>query len=209
MEPDPLRHDDDGQSSETHTSAKSIVVWLAVSLLMAIAVSFATAAAPSRIRLIGLLPAAFGCLVGWLVARIALHFEASPSRRVTIFVAALLALGGWFGATWETFRLEEKNSPKSPTDQLAARMMKEFEQQAKRSGVETPISASPGPFQTFLSRRIRQLGDWSSPWPECFWVAEAIVAATVAGILSNRTARNFKRGDGFQPPQSSFSNQPN
>jgi hypothetical protein len=183
---DRQKPNDDAMSRQSHTGRTSTPTWLAASLLATGAISLAAAHAPPRIRLIGLFPIGFGLLVGWLLVRLASQFETFPSRRVLVTAAALLALGGWIGTTWETFRIDETLSVKSPQDELAARMMREFDQQTKGAGPEQSRPSTVASFRTYLSRRIRQLGDWPSPWPECFWLAESVAAAVAGGIIASR-----------------------
>ncbi len=188
---------DNGQSEPSRGNA-SVVTWFTACVITVTALSIAAAHAPSRIRLIGLFSIAFGLVVGWGVIRLASQLQAEPGRRFTVFTAALLSLCGLIGSNWQTSRLDELHSMQSGKDALAARLIKEFERQDNQSGINKPSRSEVTEFQKYLSRRLQNLGNWTSPWPECFWVTELIAATAAAGWMSNQSmpanARNVPEG---------------
>ncbi len=176
---------DNGQS-ETNRHSVSILTWFTACAFTITALSIAAAHAPARIRLIGLFSIAFGLVVGWGVVRIASQLQAQPGRRFTVFTAALLSLCGLIGSTLQTSRLDESHSMQSGNDALAARLIKEFEWHDNQSGSNKPSRTNVTAFQAYLSRRLQNLGNWSSPWPECFWLTELIATAIAAGWMSHQ-----------------------
>ena len=165
----------------------SVALWLIASTLATMLLAFAAAYAPARIRLIGLFLLAFGLLIGWLVARLAVACDAAVSRRMTIVVAVFVAFAGAMVATWETARLEESRRTKSGNEGLAERLIRELEIQMPASKRSSPGIDALATFRQHLHHRVRQLGDWASPWPEVFWVTELIAAAIASGWASTRT----------------------
>lgn len=172
--------------SSHRTSVISVLVWLTASLALTMAISFAAGRAPERIRLIGIFSIVFGSTIGWIVARLARELDAQPSRRLLAIAAFLLAIAGWTAVTGETFRLEEMHDVKLPSDGLAAQMMKDFERQVKGTDLEIPRPNLLTSFRSFLARRIQNIGDWPSPWPECVLFSESIGAAFAAVVISSR-----------------------
>jgi hypothetical protein len=163
-----------------------MLAWLLACVVLVTGLSLAAAHAPPRIRLIGLFAVAFGLLTGWGVVLLAGRLQCHPAHPVAVMVAALLSIVGLIGATWETARVEEARRSKSGQDVLAARLMEEVA--ARTSGGATEVSGGPAwiAFRRHLSRRVRQLGLWPSPWPEVLWVAELLAAAAASVWMSNR-----------------------
>ncbi len=181
----------------SHSPSSSPWAWCVASLVITTALSLAAAHAPPRIRLIGLFSVAFGLLIGWLLAVLAEKLVSHPSRLVMSLVAAILTLGGLIGCGWETFRLEQSRLAKSPNDDLALRLMEGMKAQGG-AGDATPAKPSTlTAFRSHLSRRLRQLGDWPSPWPELFWLTELAAGASASvwalrrfhGVSSSSTDR--------------------
>ncbi len=188
---------DKGQTEPTRRGAL-VVTWFTACVIIVAALSIAAAHAPPRIRLIGLFSIAFGLIVGWGVVRLASQLQTEPGRRFTVFTAALLSLCGLSGATLQTSRLDESHSIQSGKDALALRLIKEFERQDNQSGSNKPSRSEVTEFQKYLSRRLQNLGNWTSPWPECFWVTELTAATAAAGWMSYQSmsagARNVPEG---------------
>jgi xanthosine utilization system XapX-like protein len=178
--------DQQGAAATPLASRSSTLVWIAACLLATIAVSLVAAQAPPRIRLIGIFPVMLGLLIGGLVVWLAEKLDAVASRRFQVVAAMLLAVGGWGGLTWETFRRDEVLSVKSANQELAARLMKEFEQQTNTPHLELDRPTTVKAFRAYLARRVQQLGDWSRPWPELFWGLELVMTGVAAGWVSTR-----------------------
>ena len=173
--------------TEPRSGGSSVLIWLSACLIAVTALSIAAAHAPSRIRLIGLFSMAFGLVVGWVIVRLASQLEAEPGRRFIVVTAMLLSLGGLIGSTWQTSRLAESSTGLSGKDALAARLIKELEQQSNAPGSENQRRSEVTGFQKYLLRRLQKLGNWTSPWPECFWVTELVAATIAAGWMSSRS----------------------
>ena len=199
MEPDRKESNEEGSSLHLGGGKMSWLAWLVASLFATVVISLAAAHAPPRVRLIGLFPIASGLLTGWLLAWLSRQFEVAPSRRVSAMVGVLLALGGWIGTTWETYRLDELLLTKSPNDELAARMMQEFDQQSKGADVAASRPSVASPFRAYLSRRIRQLGTWPRPWPECFWLLECAAASLSGGMIASGAFQPANKAKTAQP----------
>ena len=184
--------------TEPRSGSSSVLIWLSACVIFVTALSIAAAHAPARIRLIGLFSIAFGLVVGWIVVRLASQLESAPGRCFSMITAMLLSLSGLIGSTWHTSRLVEASSGLSGKDALAARLIKELEQQANESGNENRCRSEVTEFQKYLSRRLQKLGNWTSPWPECFWVTELVAATIAAGWMSSQGlkpgARNVAEG---------------
>jgi len=178
--------DQQGAAATPHANRSSTFVWIAACLVATIAVSLVAAQAPPRIRLIGIFPVMLGLLIGGLVVWLARKLDAVASCRFQVVAAMLLAVAGWGGLTWETFRRDEVLSVKSANQELAARLMKEFEQQTNAPHIELDRPTTLKAFRSYLARRVQQLGDWLSPWPELFWGLELIMTGVGAGWASTR-----------------------
>lgn len=178
--------DADGSSPMNSSSRSALFLWLAASMAATAVISIGPANAPPRVRLIGLLPVAYGLSIGWIIVWMKRQLEVRPSQRMVIIAAMFIAPIGWIGVTWESYRLDKAMSVAAPKDQLAAQLIKEFE---KQSGMTTGTSLEglerPS-FSRYLAKRVKQLGEWSSPWPECFWVAEILAVAAMASYVAGR-----------------------
>ena len=166
------------------SGGSSVLSWFCASIIAVTAISIAAAHAPPRIRLIGLFSIVFGLMVGWVVVWLESQLQAEPGRRFAVVTAVLLSLCGLIGSTWQSSRLDELRSMQSGKDALAARLIKEFEQQDKQPVSDHQRRSEVTEFQKYLSRRLKNLGNWTTPWPECFWVSELIAAAIAAGWMS-------------------------
>ena len=165
------------------TIGSSVAVWLMVCVIATVGMSLTAAHAPARIRLIGLFSIAFGAMIGWLMVLLANKLESNPPRPLIGLFAAILTLGGLIGYTLEAIRIEDSVQTKSANDEMALRLLN----QMKASGgkVETPDMSAMARYRGYLARRIKQLGDLQSPWPEVVWLVE-LFAGTAAGIwMSN------------------------
>ena len=186
---------------EVRNKENSSLVWILACCLCVGVLAVMAAHAPARVRLIGLFSVGFGLFVGWLTTRLAQLFEVRPARSTIIMLAASLTLVGFVATTWQTFRLDELTQVKSSEEELAARLMREFDRQ---QGIVTPdvaplSSLDQFRFRGYLSRRVSQLGRWPSPWPELFWCGECISAGIAAGwfaqrSLSDPTRRKLESG---------------
>ena len=153
--------------------------WLARAALVVLALSIAAAQAPARVKLLGLFSVAVGCAMGAVSAVLT---RPHPNRVSWRWLLALgsMAFAGLTGSTWLAFRADAASQAKSPQQQMAATMMK---QMARDSGGEidsAPTASVVNDFRWYLTRRVRQLGKWSSPWPELFWSLEMLAGSVAA-----------------------------
>ena len=172
---------------EFRASRSATLAWLTACLLSITALSLAAAHAPPRIRLVGLFSVAFGLFVGKLLVLLAAQFEAHPSRRAIVVLASILSFAGLIGSTWETARLEEVRRIQSGNEGVAARLIEEFVMRIDHADQDVSDSSAMAVFRRHLIRRIRQLGEWKSPWPEILWLAELIAAVAASGWMSSRS----------------------
>lgn len=167
-------------SAEPPVATSPGVAWLVLGLIVMAGLSLVAAQAPPRIRLIGLFSIGFGLLVGWLLRLIADMQVAQPSHRAIGIAACVLTGCGLVAVTWQNYRREAASFSADPQQVLAARMMEEMQAQSKEGITTTAGVVTKVTFQSYLVQRIRQLGHWSSPWPEAVWCAEL-----VAGMLAS------------------------
>lgn len=188
--PAELDESDDSTRDSTQGGGGSLVVWMLASLFCVAVLALAVSHAPARIRLIGLLSIGFGLLVGWLIVWLANVFEVRPSLWTLFVFAASLACGGFVLSTLQTFQLDTAMRQLSKEEELAAKLMREIDRQR---GVVKADETVVQRFREFLSRRVRQLGAWPSPWPEVFWSGESLLTGIAAGGLSVRRASASSR----------------
>ena len=168
-------------------------LWLMACSVVTTALTLASAHAPPRIRLLGLFSIGFGALIGWLTARLAIRFEARLPRRIVGLTAVVLTIGGLIGWMVETYR--QTRWPDSPKAQLNAQLhdlglqvVEDMARQIKPSAAPTQVDFfATLSFRRFLARRLAQLGDWTSPWPELFWAVEIVLAAGASYWIATRS----------------------
>lgn len=170
-------------SSAPGSTGTSVVAWFAVCVLVSAGLSLVAAHAPGRVRLLGLFSIVFGAVIGWSIVWLAQKLDARPKRTSIGLLAAVLTLGGLIGCLWETIRVEEVMHPKSANEQLAERL---YQQMQNNDGKSMPREQSPlDNYRSYLARRVRQLGDWKSPWPETLWLVELFAACAASIWVSN------------------------
>ena len=170
--------------TETARDGVPWLSWLARTTLVALALSIAAAQAPTRVKLLGLFVVGVGGAMG---AASAFFTRPHPTRISWRWLLAmsLMAGGGLAGSTWLAFRSEAASLAKSPQQQMAATMMKQMERDSGGEIPSAPSVSAVNEFRWYLARRVRQLGKWSSPWPELFWCLE-LLAGSVAAALGFR-----------------------
>jgi hypothetical protein len=153
--------------------------WLGVGLVGLTALVLAAAHAPGRIRLLGLFAIVFGGVCGWGLARIAGALRVNAGRLVGLAIVGVLVAAAETGLTLESWRLH-----------VAERRREYFEESVKtipgplrESALEElrPIFEREARFPSYLQYRVKNLGDWESPWPVLFWTGELLLG-TAAGI---------------------------
>ena len=173
------------QSRSTNTS---ILAWLAVCLVATSVLTIAAAHAPPRVRLIGLFSIGFGAIIGWLTVVLTGPLEVLVSTSTAGVVAGLLTLGGLIGCTMEIARLDDVQKSSANQEELAMRMLEQMNATSQGGSPPKPATERSS-IQKHLNRRLRQLGQWKSPWPEIFWCSELVLAASVSAWVARRSAR--------------------
>lgn len=153
--------------------------WLARTVLVVLAVSIVAAHAPARVKLLGFFSIAVGGLMGMASAFLTKPHPNRVSWR-WIWAMSLMALCGLAGSTWLAFRSDAAWQAKSPQQQMAATMMKQMERDSNGEIVSAQSPPVVDEFRWYLTRRVRQLGKWSRPWPELFWCAELLAGGVAA-----------------------------
>ena len=153
--------------------------WLARTALVVLALSIAAAQAPARVKLLGLFAVAVGGAMG---AAAAFFTKPHPKRVSWCWLSALflMAFAGLIGSTWLAFRSDAATQAKSPQQQMAATMMQRMERDSGDEIASAQATSVVNEFRWYLTRRVRQLGKWSRPWPELFWCAELLAGGAAA-----------------------------
>ncbi len=153
--------------------------WLARAALVVLTLSIVAAQAPARVKLLGLFWIGVGGAMG---VAIALITRPHPNRIPWRWRGAVCAMTfcGMIGSTWLAFRSESVLQAKSPQQQMAATMMKQMERDSDGAVIPVPAVSTVSEFNRYLTRRVRQLGAWSRPWPVWFWIGELIAGAVAA-----------------------------
>lgn len=169
--------------------------WLAAGCVVTLALTLAAVHTPPRAKLIGLFYMGFGLAIGFSISKLAQLLDAHPSRRTLAVVAAVLTLAGLIGITAETARLEFQKRSQTATNAIAMRLI-EGMKAPETPGDPTAHNSSPlAEFQRHLVRRVRQLGNLTSPWPELLWLSE-LAAGTTASVLIARRSRTLRSLEG-------------
>ena len=182
-------------SRPTETAREDVpwLSWLVRAALVVLAISIAAAHAPIRVKLLGLFSIGAGGAMG---AASAFFTKPHPDRvpRRWLAILFLMAFSGLAGSTWLAFRSEAASQAKSPQQQMAATMMKQMERDSNGEIVPATSISAVDEFRWYLTRRVKQLGSWPSPWPELFWIAELLAGGVAAawgfrfGVASSRKA---------------------
>ncbi len=175
--------------------------WLARAALVVLTLSIAAAQAPARVKLLGLFWIGVGGAMGVVIALITRPHPIRIPRRWRVAVCAM-TFCGMIGSTWLAFRSESDLQAKSPQQQMAATMMKQMERDSDGTVTSVPAVSMVSEFDRYLTRRVRQLGAWSSPWPAWFWIGE-LIAGAVAAEWGFRfgVAQSRKPGASGEPSQ--------
>jgi hypothetical protein len=166
--------------------------WLPIAVILTTAMSVAAAHVPSRVRLIGLFSVAFGLMLGWLLVQLNGKLNANLPVKFIAGIAAVLTLLGLVGSTWQLCRLDAQNRAPSANESLALKMMEQMKSQMPIDGQQKDSPSNSlseeldTSFRGYLSRRIRKLGHWSSPWPEVIWGTELLAGAAASFWIASR-----------------------
>lgn len=161
--------------------AGSIVMFVIVASIATIALALAAAHAPDRIRLLGLYSIAFGLLLAWIQVRLAAFLQMKVTFLV-IAIIGLLTLAGLVASACQTVALEPQPKLEASFHPVAALVAAQMEKENPGKAKEVPPTY-PDRFRSYLVRRVNNLGDWSSPWPEAMWVGEILLGTAGAIFL--------------------------
>jgi hypothetical protein len=195
-------------SSTTHHSPLTGLFCCLVGLT---ALTLAAAHAPGRIRLLGLFAVAFGAVCGWGLARGAAYFavtvmpvdsslkrkqrndnsrpslalQASIMRLVIVGVLIAAAETGLTLESWRLYVVELRKlyDPEASTEAVGGGqpfVPDSLLKQAREERQQVLVEKSR--FAAYLQHRVKELGDWSAPWPAVFWLGELLLG-TAAGVV--------------------------
>ena len=154
--------------------------WLAATGLALVAMSIVAAQAPARVRLLALFPIVVGGAMGAASGMFAKSMRVGVTARSVVAVGGL-ALVALAASTWQTFRLDAASRSVSPREQqMALNLMQQMERDSGGEFTAAPVASATDEFRQYLARRVRQLGAWSSPWPELFWAIELLAGGAAA-----------------------------
>ena len=170
--------------------------WLLAASVGMCLLALGAARAPERIRLLILFAVAFGALSGWALGQLARALDMN-SPRLIAGISWVLIFAGLLGSMWlmhravvakwkDHFRKDPmaqamKNLPAAGEDESPeSRAAREDMERSQQELVE---------FSTHLKHRVKQLGNWNSPFPAIFWGFEVFLGSAVGAWLAFRTAR--------------------
>jgi hypothetical protein len=178
------------------------VGWFLLCLLGVAAISGLAGHAPARVRLLLLLPVAFGLLVGSAAGYLACGLELRRSVPVAL-ISATLAVAGLVNVAWiaygELAAQARRAVQEDPQRMLALRLLEAgdmHDPQNRRSYHELRTALRPT-FGDYLASRLATTFGWRpAPWPELIWGCEVLIA----GIAAAWTTRRLMSGVGRVPP---------
>lgn len=154
--------------------------WLVAVVLVLSAIGIVAAHVPTRVKLLGL----FSVAVGWVMGAAsgafanAMRLSVTPQIVLAIGVLTLVALAA---SAQQAFRLDAASRSVSPREQqMALNLMQQMERDSGGEFTAAPVASATDEFRQYLARRVRQLGAWSSPWPELFWAIELLAGGAAA-----------------------------
>lgn len=175
--------------------------WVGIGLVGLTALVLAAAHTPGRIRLLGLFAVAFGCVCGWGLARVATALKVNAGRLTAAIIAGVLIAAAETGLTLESWRLyvvelRQIYDPEASTEVVGKgqpfvppSVLKKAREDRQR------VLEEKSRFATYVQHRVKNLGEWPSPWPIVFWAAEVLLgtAAGVAAFLASRGSGRSER----------------
>ncbi len=166
--------------SESVSTKGPFASWLGSAVLALVAISIAAAQAPARLRLLVLFPIVVGWAMGAATGMFAKAMRVGVSSRVASMVGAF-AFVALAASSWQAFRLDTAARAVSPRKQeMAMNLMRQMERDSGGEIAVTPTASVTDEFRHYLARRVKQLGVWSSPWPELFWSMELFAGSLAA-----------------------------
>ncbi len=167
-----------------------LLSWLVAVVLVLSAIGIVAAQAPARVRLLVLFPILVGGAMGAASGVFARSMRVGVTSHTVLTVGGL-ALMALAGSTWQTFRLDAASRAVSPREQqMALNLMQQMERDSGGEFTATPVASATDQFRQYLARRVRQLGAWSSPWPELFWAIELLAGGAAAMWGLRRSVRS-------------------
>ena len=157
-----------------------LLSWLAAVILILSAIGIVAAHVPTRVKLLGLFPVAVGWVIGAAsgVFAKAMRLSVTPQIVLAVGVLTLVALAA---SAQQAFLLDAASRAVSPREQqMALNLMRQMERDSGGEVSAAPVASATDEFRQYLARRVRQLGAWSSPWPELFWAIELLAGGAAA-----------------------------
>ena len=157
-----------------------LLSWLAAVILILSAIGIVAAHVPTRVKLLGLFPVAVGWVMGAAsgVFAKAMRLSVTPQIVLAVGVLTLVALAA---SAQQAFLLDAASRAVSPREQqMALNLMRQMERDSGGEVSAAPVASATNEFRQYLARRVRQLGAWSSPWPELFWAIELLAGGVAA-----------------------------
>lgn len=175
-------------TTSTQESPRSIVgylQWVGLCVVGLTALTLLAAHAPGRIRLLVLFAIVLGALCGWGMSRAAEWLGIAPKSIVATGLAGVLLAAAQVGLTLESWRLYVEDRRKEYFEDTKKGLLKPLHEQVVEK--LRPIFERETTFAAYLEHRVKNLGEWESPWPAVFWAVE-ILLGTAAGIVVFRRA---------------------
>ena len=157
-----------------------LLSWLAAVVLVLSAIGIVAAHVPTRVKLLGLFPVAVGWVIGAASGAFAkaMRLSVTPQIVLAVGVLTLVALAA---SAQQAFLLDAASRAVSPQQQqMTLNLMRQMERDSGGEVNAAPVASATDEFRQYLARRVRQLGAWSSPWPELFWAIELLAGGVAA-----------------------------
>ena len=164
--------------------------WLVAVVLVLSAIGIVAAHVPTRVKLLGLFPVAVGWVMGAASGVFAKTMRLSVTQQI-VQAVGVLTLVALAASAQQAFLLDAASRAVSPREQqMALNFMQQMERDSGGEFTATPVASAADQFRQYLARRVRQLGAWSSPWPELFWAIELLAGGAAAMWGLRRSVRS-------------------
>ena len=172
---------------------KHLLLWVSVSLVLALAIALVAAHAPPPMRRIGLTYGIYGLLTGWLMGYAACEFSLHRSVFLSFAGSAFILIGGG-QVGWSSYQqlqatraAEIKENPKQLAILNMVEKISETDTQFSESYEKERRRLQPQ-FDDYLQLRYSEIIKVQSPWPWVAWIAELLLAASLGGWILWRTS---------------------